>query len=444
MSNENLPVIRKQELPAITEQTLPALDKITAALGVPRTVLASNDDIEYAWRDIPRELSIIPPELRNVLIVRMCVAIATGLFDGAINYVWNASIMQLRQRVRDFGLHVVSQILGKQFDDQDLIDKQDADLLELCLKLNLISEDGYFFLNQCRDIRNNYSAAHPNIGMINDRELLVFINRCAQYALSTAINPRGVDINGFIGAIKGDRFTSDQLNTWYSRLNETHDAQRELLFGMLHGIYCDPASAEQVRLNALDISIAYGNKFTPRTKSNILDRHYDYQAKGDSQRYTASKVFFEKLGFLGLLNELDRHTIVSNACDKLLSLHMAFNNFYNEPPFAERLAELSSQSERPESVKEKFVLTVITCFVGNPYGVSHAAIPYYTKMIKSFTPREIAILIDLPDKKTIFSNRIKDYPRCKSRLNQALLLVDSKSVPESIKSKFYEILQPPF
>lgn len=40
-----------------------------------------------------RELREIPPELRGELMARMCVAVSTGLFDGAMNYAWNATVL---------------------------------------------------------------------------------------------------------------------------------------------------------------------------------------------------------------------------------------------------------------------------------------------------------------------------------------------------------------
>lgn len=96
MSN-NLPTDNNVSLPALPDQMLPALASLTQALGIPREALAPDDEIAYAWRDLPRELRAIPTELRGELIARMCVAVSTGLFDGAINYIWNATILHLRQ-----------------------------------------------------------------------------------------------------------------------------------------------------------------------------------------------------------------------------------------------------------------------------------------------------------------------------------------------------------
>ena len=434
-------LVKKEiELPTLPDKTAPLIDALTSALGIPRDVLAPAEEIYYAWRDLPRELIAIPPNLRNELIARMCIAISTGLFDGAINYAWNATILHLRQRVREFGLAVVSQILQRQFEERDLIELQDSELLDLCLKLNLITEDGYFFLNQCRDTRNNFSAAHPTIGKINDREFITFLNRCVRYALSDEVSPKGVDISDFISAIKGTRFTEEQLKVWIERIDATHDAQRELLFEMLHGIYCDPSSSEPTRLNALDICSEYVGKFTSSIKSTLINRHQDYLAKGDTDRHTSSQQFFEKLGLISLLTESERHAVIYKALKDLWQVHQGINNFYNEPPFAERLYTLSEQAEIPNTIKNNYVNVVVSCFMGNGYGVSWAAETYYEKMIRNFSSAEIQIMIESAKKSNSYIGmRLRAYRSCLQRFVQALSsLIDTTSVPETVRMKYEE------
>ena len=162
-----------------------------------------------------------------------------------------------------------------------------------------------------------------------------------KYALSDETLLVGIDSNDFISAIQGERFSESQRDEWVTRLDATHDAQRQLLFGTLHGIYCDPASAEPARLNALDLCVAYRPKLSAAIKSDLIDRHSDYLAKGEDKRHLVSQDFFEKLGLLKLLNESERHSVISAAVRHLWDVHLAMNNFYNEPPFAERLMNLS-------------------------------------------------------------------------------------------------------
>ena len=429
-------------LPALPATILPSLAALTTALGIPRTVLASDEEIQYAWRDLPRELRDIPVALRGELIARMCVAVSTGLFDGAMNYIWNAAILQLRTKVRNFGLPIVAQIIQADFEEKHLLELQDSRLLELCLKLNLVNEDGFFFLDQCRDVRNNFSAAHPSLGTVNDREFTTFLNRCTRYALADASSPKGVDIGAFISAVKGARFNANQCGVWVQRLGETHDAQRQMLVGMIHGLYCDPNTSEPSRLNAFDICNSLKAGFTAALRSDLINKHSEYAAKGDEQRHTASLQFFEKLGLLTLLNESEQHAVFYRAIERLWNVHNGTNNFYNEPPFAERLLELSQQSAVPETVQETFVQVVVCCNVGNRYGVSWAAATSYDQIIKSFSPREIATMIRLASSpSTPLGHRLSSYPSCRQRFKQNLALIDPASVPSGVKADYDKFLK---
>ncbi len=430
-------------LPAVGGLTAPMLTSLTQALGVPRTVLAADDQIEHAWTSLPRLLARIPAEHRSETLVRMCVAVATGLFDAAINYAWNAAVVELRAKVRRFGLAVVPQVTNKAFDEGALTELKDAELLQLCLKLNLISEEGFFFLDQCRNTRNNFSAAHPTMGALDEHEFIAFLNRCAKHALSNEHNPRGVDIQALIGAVKGARFTAPQLDAWVERLAQTFDAQRELLIGTLHGIYCDPASGEEARVNALSICEHLAPGFSPKTKSDLVDRHQDYLANGDEPRHKASQAFFERLKLLALLGDAEIHALVTSAARNLLSVHNEYNNFYNEPPFADRLATVTSQNRVPESAQYDFVHAVITCATGNQWGVSNAAMPYYERMIRSFSPQEIRIMLQLPELNTIVRSRVISHGRCKKQFAQLVRLLDGSSVPTSARQAYESWLSVP-
>lgn len=433
--------LKELTLPKVETGTLPAIKEIVTALNVPREVLASEQSIVYAWRELPRELSGIPANLRDELLARMCVATSVGLFDGAINYVWNASVNNLRKKVKDFGYNVVGQILQKKFEENDLYDMKDSELLELCLQINLISEDGFYFLSQCRDIRNNYSAAHPNSNMLDDRELIIYINRCAKYALSTSINVKGVDISNFLNTIKAGRFSNEQLDAWETRLKQTHQAQRDFIFSILHGLYCDENSDEQTRSNSLEISKKFVGEFSPNCISELLNRHNEYSAKGKDKAYSASQNYFERLGLISYFSDAEKHSIVSRACSRLMSVHQGFDNFYNEPPFAERLYNITKESGVPDSAKDEYVRVVTTCYVGNVYGYSRGGIGYYSEMIKSFSPKEIEIMLNLVSKQCILKSRIEQSIDCKKRYKKAVSLINPESVPVSIKVKYNKLIQ---
>jgi hypothetical protein len=61
MRSKSLTKIDKVKLPSVIDVTEDALIALTAALGVPRDVLNSNDEIAAAWANLPRQLQRIPP-----------------------------------------------------------------------------------------------------------------------------------------------------------------------------------------------------------------------------------------------------------------------------------------------------------------------------------------------------------------------------------------------
>ena len=266
-------VLSPVQLPTVSTFSAPMLTALTDALGIDRSVLASDIQIQNAWQNLPQLLSNIPPHLRTEGVMRMCVAVATGLFDSAINYAWNAAVVELRDKVRRFGIHIIPQIIDKDFDEKKLLDMQDAELLTLCLKLNLISETGYFMLDQCRDIRNNFSAAHPVIGNIDEYEFISFLNRCSRHALSDEQNTAGVDIKEFMTALNAAGFSPEQMQIWCQRITQTFNAQRDAIFGMLHGIYCDPTKEEHSRVTAITVCNHFAASFSPSSISLFINQH---------------------------------------------------------------------------------------------------------------------------------------------------------------------------
>jgi hypothetical protein len=442
---DNEIVVTNGALPSIIDNTIPSIGEILNSFNLPRDIIASNEEIQYAWNELPREISRIPIELRDGLIARMCVATSVGLFDGAINYIWNAVILNLRLRIQSFGLGYVSQVLNKKFEDDDLYDLMDSELIDLCHKLELLSEDGFFFLNQCRDVRNNFSAAHPNIAQIDDRELINFVSRCCKYGISSDYALQGIRIADFVDAIKTGKFIQATLDMWSTSIENTFPAQRVLLIPMLHGLYCDSNSNEETRINSFQLCerISALNLLDSKVKSSLIDQHNKYLMKNDENKIKASRLFFQKLGLLDLLTETERHSIIRDAALNLVRVHQAYDNFYNEPPFALNLRNITNNTGVPRSVQEEFVQAVVTCYVGNPYGVSNAAIPYYDEMIENFSPREISLMFEIPNSRIIAADRIKSYPQCRLRFLKAMELPDKDSFTPEMSAK-YKNLQKKF
>ncbi len=73
--------------------------------------------------------------------------------------------------------------------------------------------------------------------------------------------------------------------------------------------------------------------------------------------------------------------------------------------------------------------TAVTCSTGNPYGVSNAALPHYHKMIRSFSPSEVELMLSLPAKKCVLAERLKVHADCRTRFKSLVQLIDASTVP---------------
>ena len=420
-------------LPALTSGSLALIDEITDSLGVPRDVIAPTEDISRAWQELPALLLGIPVEYRNELLARMCVAVRVGLFDSSLNYIWNLAISAIKQKIVHFGLPIAASMLSKDIDERWLDGRQDSEILSLALSLNLLDEDGYFKLDHCRDMRNNFSAAHPPIGNISVYDLFSFVDRCVKYAISSGNISRGVDVKLLLNSIKAGKYTPVQLDEWAARIRGTNGSQRSSIVEMLHGIYCDENTQEEARVNVLGVLRAIKDAIPASAISGVVARHQDYVAAGNEKKQKASYRLLEESGWLRFLPSSSLHTLVSSACESLYNVHLAMNNFFNESSFAQRLMQIVTETPVPDLSKPLFVETVMTCAVGNAYGTAFSAEHYYTSMIRNFSPAEIDIMFDIAEgrKASRFALRLQNYPRCKKKFREYL----SGISPDSMSPK---------
>ncbi|MDQ1536168.1 MAG: hypothetical protein QOE58_561, partial [Actinomycetota bacterium] len=122
---------------------------------------------------------------RSMYLSKFMAAVGAGLFDAALNYLWDETISELRRRISGYDLHYFYEIAvpaperRKQFQDEDdLLKVGDQDLIRASNELGLISDVGYQQLDLIRYMRNYASAAHPNQNEITALQLLGWVETC--------------------------------------------------------------------------------------------------------------------------------------------------------------------------------------------------------------------------------------------------------------------------
>ncbi|EKG8799045.1 hypothetical protein O5F95_002890, partial [Enterococcus faecalis] len=273
----------------LTQNSEDIVSQITTSLSISRDILPSNEDINIALSLLPRELNLIPARLRDKFVAKSCVAISVGLFDGAIVYIWNSVIKELRNKVSSFGLEMIKNISGAKKDDNFLDKITDSELIELCYQLNIINEEGNFYLNQCREIRNNASVAHPTEIEIDDRELITFISRCCKYGLSDVHEIVGVDIKKVLTVIENQDSSEESLITLSEMILNTFESQKELIIQILYSKFIDASIASHTRSNSLELAKLLQPILSNKMKTTLIEKHNEILIRGDASSATNSR-----------------------------------------------------------------------------------------------------------------------------------------------------------
>ena len=122
-------------------------------IGLPtEDVLSPVAEREQVIKSLEEIISIVPDSERTkaFYLSKFTVAVAVGLFDSALNYLWDETIKALRRLVERFDLAYFFSVVGEKNsrhkglskpEDLELI--RDHDLLESCRRIGLISDINY-------------------------------------------------------------------------------------------------------------------------------------------------------------------------------------------------------------------------------------------------------------------------------------------------------------
>ncbi|WP_321869085.1 hypothetical protein [Burkholderia ubonensis] len=122
---------------------------------------------------------------------RFTIAIAAGLFDGALNYLWDETVRALRRQVICFDIQYFYSVAEKissrykSLSKSEEIDQvSEHDLLEGCRRIGLVTDVNYQRLEHVNYMRNHASAAHPNDNEIDGYEMLGWLTVCLKHAIT--------------------------------------------------------------------------------------------------------------------------------------------------------------------------------------------------------------------------------------------------------------------
>lgn len=367
-----------------------------------------------------------------VYVAKFLAAIATGLFDAALNYLWDETVVQLRHRVAAYDLDYFYDNAVRNVDkrrrlstEDDLVKLDDSELIEGARAIELISEIGYRQLDLIRYHRNWASAAHPNQNALTGLQLANWLETCIREVIALPLSQTAVRIKHLLQNIRMANLSPIDAKEIAPAFAELRQKEANRLAAGLFGIYVRSETSGQTRQNIQLLLPYLWSGVDEATRQGFGSRYGHFAASGDQQQKQLARQFLEIVSSESYLPEDTRVAELDTAVENLLTAHRSPNNFYSEPTFARQLDRLVGESGRiPDQVRDRYVLGLVEVFLTNGYGVAWNAEPTYLGLLGRFDSAEALAAILSFTNETIASRL--QFTRCREKFQELLRLLRPK------------------
>ncbi len=374
------------------------------------------------------ELIDLEKRLSATYLSKFIAASSAGLFDAALNYLWDETVAQLRIRVAHydvqyfFDLAVSGDKRSKLHDVADLVKLDDSELIKGAKEIDLISDMGYRHLDYIKYMRNWASAAHPNQVDITGLQLISWLETCIKEVISLPESSVTIRIGQLLKNIKQNSISqeeADQIGGFF--LDLPREKVNSLASGF-YGIYTRLDSPEHARHNInLLLPLLWG-RVDEDVRNGFGIKYANFVANSEQEQTRLSRSFLQIVDAEAYLPEGIRASEIKTALDNLSAAHhSSMNNFHKEPPFARQLQRLVGSHGVPKQVNSDFVSTIVDAYLTNGLGECWDANPIYISLIRSFNQQQAITALF-----TFMSDGISSklqFPTCQAKYRELVEMV---------------------
>ncbi len=349
--------------------------------------------LSSGWDNI--KLAIREDYRQDPILEKAKKACDVGLNDAAINYIWNLTMYDLYRKIFTYGIEYFSSAINwsgaplRTIDD--LRDVKDYQIISGAYSLGILLPESHFYLQYCREIRNNFSTAHYPMGEIDGIELLNFIKNCIKYVLTFDLPRPGLQIKELVSQLSAEKIEDVETTMLMveGQALKIRGAITHSLFSLFIKQDCDPILKSNIRQLAPRIWQTLDDEI----RSNVAIRYTSLNDVKSSDEAKEAKEFLTLVGGIGYIPEDNRAIIFNQVAQKFLDAHYSWNNFYNEPTYAKDLLALGK--DVPVMSLKGYVRSIVMSFVGNSSGVSNGAQVYNKKMLESLSQSGVDMVFRL-------------------------------------------------
>jgi len=419
------------------------LVKYLDVLGLPaERVLVPVRERGVVLQNLPSVLDNIPTGLRkdSLYISKFVAACGAGLFDAALNFVWDETVLSLRLKVVQFDLEyffnsvVTDPDRRKSFNaEKDLENLDDWELIRGCHMTGILSDIGFRHLDYIRNMRNWASAAHPNQNELTGLQIVSWLETCIREVIGKEPSASAIEVKRLLENLRRNAICASDATPINASIQLLPVDLATSLLRTIFGMFADPEVAVQVKSNIRLIAAAVWKRAPDMAKQESGVKYVNYASNADIPRRDSAKEF---LTFVNGLTYLPKDRLALEVSDSVASLfqaHIGWNNFHNEPAHAKNLIRyIPENGDVPESSRYEYVKTVTMCYIGNGYGESLLAYPYYQTMISRFREQEIWLVANLVADNDV-SSRLQ-FESCQKRFRKLISDLYERVANEVVKA----------
>lgn len=401
------------------------LKKALRYLGLPAEgVLVEVDERAKVIRNLPDVVAYLTPLQCHgaMYISKFVAACGAGLFDAALNFLWDETIVNLRKKVAVFDLEYFFDSVITDPDrranlksEEDLKKLDDWELIRGCRLTGILSDIGFQHLDYIRNMRNWASAAHPNQYELSGLQVIGWLETCVRYVIAKEPEGPVLVVHKLLYNLRTQKLSAPDISSIKANIDLLPPDLVLSLLRSIFGMFTDPTLPADIKQNIRLIAPAVWKAATDENRYEIGFKYSIFSANADIPRKNLAHEFLEIVGGLSFLRPEELAIILNENLDNLSAAHFGFNNFYTEPPHAKILVQYVPKSGViPTAVLQKYVKTLVLCKIGNGYGISFAAQNYYDLLIDRFQDQQIFVFTKLLFDSDV-SSRFQ-FPKCGEEL----------------------------
>ena len=154
-------------------------------------------------------------------------------------------------------------------------------------------------------------------------------------------------------------------------------------------MYTDTKLTSQIRENIKLVIKKVWDISPDQEKYECGFRYNRFLVNAEVDKRTLAHDFLNSVSGLSFLPESVLAVEIKEKVELLYQTHTSFNNFHNEPTPAKILAEyVPDTGIIPDSIRAKYIKIIVMAKIGNGFGTSNMAMPYYDEMINKFGEKE--------------------------------------------------------